>query len=181
MATSDQEYYKAFLQGYVAAFEALVLRHRHAVVYFTLAYTKNFESAEDIAQEVFAWFYLHPDRYQPRCQLKTFLFTIAKRRAIDLMRRQGKAAQTDLESVQGLADRKTLEDLVFHRETMEALEAAVKRLKPEYRQALWLTQWNGLSLAETGEILEKTVAATKVLVHRARKALRKEMEKEDSL
>ena len=109
------------------------------------------------------------------------MFTIAKRRAIDLMRRQGQAAQTGFESVQGLADRKTLEELVFHRETMEALDAAVKRLKPEYRQVLWLTQWNELSLAEAAEILEKTVAATKVLVHRARKALRKEMEKEDSL
>jgi RNA polymerase sigma-70 factor (ECF subfamily) len=50
-------------------------------------------------------------------------------------------------------------------------------LKPEYRQVLVLIYLNEFSMAETAEVMKRSVAATKVLSHRAKKSLKMILEK----
>ena len=53
-----------------------------------------------------------------------------------------------------------------------------KSIKPEYQNILYLIDIEGFSYKETAHILKKTDTNIKVLIHRARKALEKNVKKE---
>lgn len=167
----DKTLYKAFLEGDISGFEELVLRHRHNLVYFIMQYLKDFQSSEDIAQEVFAYIYLHPDRYLTKYEFKTYLFMLGKRRAIDYLRKHRRVDMVSVEEVQ-LEDVKSLEEIIYRNENSAAIREALKEMKPEYSQAIILLYLNGFSLTETAAIMDKPVSSVKVLSHRAKNKLK---------
>ncbi len=168
---SDKILYQAFLEGDISAFEELVLRYRHNLVYFILQFLKDYQSAEDIAQEVFAYIYVNPERYSSSYQFKTYLFMLGKRRAIDFLRKYRSRKYVPLEDVE-VEEIHSLEDIIFQKESARLIKQAIQEMKPEYRQVLVLIYLNGLSIAETAEVMNRSVAAIKVLSHRAKKSLK---------
>ena len=54
----------------------------------------------------------------------------------------------------------------------------MKKLKPEYRQVLWLIYFEDFSCAQAGKILKKSTHNTEMLVSRARRALKNQLIKE---
>lgn len=173
---SDNLLYSSFLKGDILSFEKLVIRHRHSLIYFIMQYVKSYQIAEDIAQEVFAYIYINPERYSSDYVFKTFLFMLAKRRAIDFIRKESRIQSIQLEEAD-LRDSNSLDDIIFKKEDIALLRGYINELKPQYRQVIILIDLNGLSLAETAKIMNKSVAAIKVLSHRAKKRLKQIMEK----
>ncbi|SHO43244.1 RNA polymerase sigma factor [Anaerocolumna xylanovorans] len=172
----DKTLYRAFLEGDISGFEELVLRHRHNLVYFIMQYLKDFHTAEDMAQEVFAYIYLHPDRYLTKYEFKTYLFMLGKRRAIDYLRKNSRVNMVSVDDLQ-LEDAKSLEDIIYQNENSKAVQEAIKEMKPEYSQAIILLYLNGFSLAETAAIMDKPVSSIKVLSHRAKNKLKEILQK----
>lgn len=173
---SDKSLYSAFLEGDISSFEELVIRHRHSLVYFLMQYIKSYQIAEDIAQEVFAYIYIMPERYSADYAFKTYLFMLGKRRAIDFIRKESKYQAVSLEETD-LRDTHSLDDIIFKRDDISNLRNYVKELKPEYRQVIILVDLYGLSLSEAAKVMDKSVSAIKVLSHRAKKRLKQMMEK----
>lgn len=173
---SDKSLYSSFLEGDIPSFEELVIRHRHSLVYFIMQYVKSYQIAEDIAQEVFAYIYSKPDQYSADYVFKTFLFMLGKRRAIDYIRKESKYQTISLDEAD-LRDASSLTDIIFQSHDFAILKEYVNELKLEYRQVIILIDLNGLSLAETAKIMDKSVSAIKVLSHRAKKRLKQIMEK----
>ena len=54
----------------------------------------------------------------------------------------------------------------------------MSRLKPEYRQTLWLLYFEEMSGKEAAAVMRKSVHAVETLAYCARLALRRELEKE---
>lgn len=172
---SDKSLYSSFLEGEISSFEELVIRHRHSLVYFIMQYIKSYQIAEDIAQDVFAYIYIKPELYSSEYEFKTFLFMLAKRRAIDFIRKEKKSSHIPLDEID-LADTTTLEEIIFKKEESVYVRKHLNELKPEYRQVILLIDFNGFSLAETARIMDKSVSAIKVLSHRAKKRLKRSLE-----
>lgn len=61
------------------------------------------------------------------------------------------------------------------RERLLAVEAAIRALPPEQREALVLSVFEGLAHAEIAEITDTTVKAVEVRIWRARKDLRERL------
>lgn len=171
---SDKSLYTAFKEGDLSSFEEIVIRHRHSLVYFLIQYVNTYENAEDIAQEVFAYIYLNPDQYNDEYSLKTYIFMIGKRRAIDMIRKLSKYQIVELEETL-VTDRLSLDDHIFKEEQLATLRAYINQLKPSDREVITLIDLNGFSLKEAAFILKKSVTATKVLSHRAKKRLKQKM------
>lgn len=171
---SDKSLYASFLEGDLASFEELVVRHRHGMVYFLMQFVKSFETAEDLAQEVFAYIYLNPERYSDDYEFKTFLYMLGKRRAIDHIRKDTRQEEISLEESM-LADHSSLVDSVSRRKDAAELRKHILELSSEDQKVITLIDLTGLSLAETAKILGKSVTAVKVQSHRARKRLKKIM------
>jgi RNA polymerase sigma-70 factor (ECF subfamily) len=84
--TPDERLMLLASHGDVAAFDALVSRHRPAVVALA-RYACGPDLAEEVAQAVFVSLWQHRGKYTPeRGSVRSWLLTIARHRGIDLMR-----------------------------------------------------------------------------------------------
>src|ERR1051326_8407279 len=72
----------------VAAFDALFARHRRAVFNYTLRVLGDVGAAEDLTQECFLRVWRARRHYQPTAAFRTWLFTIARRLALDALKRR---------------------------------------------------------------------------------------------
>jgi RNA polymerase sigma-70 factor (ECF subfamily) len=97
-ADDDDDLMRAYAQGDVRAFERLYARH-HGALYRFVRRVLGREAATH-ADEVFqdAWLRVvrARDRWQPQgATFRTWLFTLAHHRAIDVLRRSGREISTD--------------------------------------------------------------------------------------
>ena len=150
------------------SFEDIVIRHKDKLIYFIYRYVKNIDIAEDLAQDVFVYLLIHKEKYDFNYALKTYLFTIAKSKSLNYLKREKRIVQINENDVYDLQE---LEEKVFLNERKNNLQMAIKQLKPEYREAVYLADIEELSYKEIGEIMNKSESGIKVLIHRARKNL----------
>ncbi|MEY8414655.1 RNA polymerase sigma factor [Tissierella praeacuta] len=174
----DKILYKSFLEGSISSFETLVLRHKDNLIYFISRYTIDIFIAEDIAQDVFAYVYVYKERYNFDYSFKTYIYTLGRNKAIDYVRKQSKLKVIPFErDNEVLLDEDSLEEKVIKDEEKKLLLDSLKKLKPDYEKAIYLADFEELSYGEISKILGKTLGQTKVLIHRARKALKEIFEK----
>ena len=175
----DKTIYREFLEGSTSAFETLVIEHKDNLIYFISRYTGgDIYIAEDIAQDVFAYVYINKEKYNENYSFKTFIYTLGKNKAIDYVRKQSKQQLMtfDKDNDYLFEEAESLEDKIIKNEDNRSLLDSLKRLKPEYEKVIYLVALEELSYKEIGKILGKTLPQTKVLIYRARKALRLIME-----
>ena len=60
-----------------------------------------------------------------------------------------------------------------------AVRQALEEIKPEYKQVLWLFYFEEFSVPDIAKIIRKSKNNTSVLLHRAKAALKKQLEKEN--
>lgn len=85
---SDQELYLAFLKSDNEAFNTLVRKYRKSLISFIIKYVKNIETAEDLAQDTFVYMLINKKEYDFKYTFKTYLYTIAKSRAINYLKKE---------------------------------------------------------------------------------------------
>ena len=87
---SDKELYKKYLNGDNKAFEQLIIKYKNQIIFFISRYTKDISIAEDISQDVFVYILLNKKQYDFQYSFKTYIFMIAKCRAINYIKREKK-------------------------------------------------------------------------------------------
>ena len=97
-----KELYKEFLLGNNKSFEEIVKRHKNSIIYFIQRYTKSIDIAEDIAQDVFLYVLIHKKNYRFEYSLKTYLYTIAKSKALNYIKREKRIVTFSINSSSGL-------------------------------------------------------------------------------
>ena len=170
---TDKELYKEFLLGNNESFEEIVKRHKNSIIYFIQRYTKSIDIAEDLAQDVFLYVLIHKKNYRFEYSLKTYLYTIAKSKALNYIKREKRIVAIDEKEYENIKDVEELEEKVFKNERTENLKNAIQKLKLEYQNAIYLADIEELSYKEIGHILNKTTSNVKILISRARRALEK--------
>ena len=183
-AKGDQELYLLFLKNDNEAFNMLVKKYRKSLISFIIKYVKNIEIAEDLAQDAFVYMLINKKEYDFKYTFKTYLYTIAKSRAINYLKKEKKKIifdesymlNNDIESFE-----ETLDATLIRKEKYELLYKNLKNLKQDYKLAIYLADFQGFKYEEISRILNKTLPQTKMLIHRARKALKKLLKKEENL
>lgn len=174
---SDNDLYKQFLSGNILSFEELVLRHKDNLIYFLQRYVNDLYIAEDIAQDAFVYIYVYKDKFNFKFNIKTFIYTIAKNKAIDYIRKNSKTV-----SIEGYEDlelqENELEKKIIQNEEKRIVNEAIKRLKKDYQAALFLIDFQEFSYSEAAKILGKSLPQFRILIFRARKSLKSLLEKE---
>ena len=176
MNTEEQQYQR-FLEGDKKAFEYLVLQYKDHLIYFINRYVMNIHTAEDIAQDVFVDIYIKKERYHFRYRFKTYLYTIARNKAVDYIRKQRRQIpMVDMERLheEQMEEESLLEQLIWKEERQQLLDA-IKTLNSNYQALIILIDLEELSYQEAGKVLHKTVPQIKVSLHRARKALKERL------
>ncbi|HLI09925.1 MAG TPA: RNA polymerase sigma factor SigZ [Ktedonobacteraceae bacterium] len=136
---------------------------------FILRRVPDEQNAEDILQEVFLKVHLHIDALRDEQRLESWLYQIARNAIADYYRSRRK--ESDLPDTLLLpAVEDTLDDVV--RELIPCVRAMVDSLPDDYRQALILTEYEGLTQKEMGEQLGLSCSGAKSRVQRAREKLK---------
>lgn len=107
---TDKELYKEFLLGNNKSFEEIVIRHKDSIIYFIQRYTKSVDIAEDLTQDVFVYILMHKKNYRFEYSLKTYLYTIAKSKALNYIKREKRIVALDENQYEDLEE---LEEKVF--------------------------------------------------------------------
>lgn len=171
----DKILYNEFLNGNEKAFNILMGKYRNNLIYFITRYVKNIEIAEDIFQDVILYILENKEKYNSDYSLKTYLYTIAKSRAINYLK---KPDNKKIELNDNLKDEYLLEDIICSNERKEKIYTIINKLPKEYQLVIYLTKIEELSYKETAKIMDKTENQIKTLAHNAKSKLKKLLIKE---
>ena len=185
MARSDEQLVKLALGGSGEAYRDLVRRYQRPVYALIVRMVRNASDAEELAQDVFIKAYRALDRFDASRKFSSWLFKIAHNASIDWLRKrrlQTVALETDddrLDPLTVLADARaeTPEAAAQRGELAQAFEVALGRLRPEYREVMLLRFQEGLAYEEIAEVTGLALGTVKTHIHRARKAMARELER----
>lgn len=133
---------------------------------------------EEVVQEVLLTVHRVRHTYDPARPIRPWLAAIARRRSIDALRRRGRTTAHEISddtAYETFADPRANRSLEVSAAT-EGLGEAIAGLSPPQREAIELLKLRELSLAEASSLSGKSIAALKVNVHRAIKALRRRLQ-----
>ncbi len=172
-------------RGRQAAYRELIRRYERPVFSLVFRMVRDRELAEDLSQDTFIKVLQHIDRYRPEFKFSSWLFKIANNVAIDHLRRR----QLDTISMDGSPHAVTSEaveatsfdvsgggesalDRLEAKELGSAIEAAIGKLRPEYRACILLRHVEDKSYEEIAATLDLPLGTVKTYIHRARHELR---------
>ena len=167
------ELLRCYAEGDENALRAILDLYREGLIAFVDRYLHNTADAEDIAADTFAELALRPNRYNGTVSLKTYLYMIAKSRALNVLRRRSLRLTLGWEEAEGLPDgADSPEEKILKKERQRQARDALSRLKDDYRTALLLVYEEGLSYDEAGRVMKKTRKQVENLVYRAKQAVK---------
>lgn len=168
----DKKLYNDYLSGEKQAFEYLYNKYKSKIVYFIFNIVKDYEKAEDLAQETFI--YIMPNPMKNDVSFKYYVYLVAKSKAFNYRNIENRRNEIAEEY---LSNNKQIEndvlDVITKEESKKELLDAIELLDEKYKNAIYLVNIENLSYKETADILGETLSNTKSLVHRGKKQLRK--------
>lgn len=151
----DREIAARLCAGDERALARVVEYHGRLVTSLVRRLTGDAGAAEEVAQEVFVTLWTRPERFDPDLgSLRTFLAVLARRRAIDWLRRQDRARRRDeavSDTTAAVAD--DTAEHVTRRSEQERVRRAVAELPGDQRRAIELAYFAGLSSREVADAL----------------------------
>lgn len=149
---SDADLASRVAAGDRGALERLFHQHGGAVKSVAFRVLRDQALAEDVVQDTFVGLWRAPHRYDPaRGSLRTFLLTIAHRRAVDMVRSE--EARSRRESRPLEPDRFDLEEEVMTRDLSAQVRDALSGLADGEREAIVMAYFGGLSYVEVAQRL----------------------------
>jgi len=165
----DRRAYERLLREAVPFIRAVVA-HQH----------RRPDRLEEVVQEVLLAVHRVRHTYDPARPFRHWLAMIARRRSIDALRRRGRTEANEISdefAYETFADPAANRELEVSAAT-DGLGEAIAGLSPPQREAIELLKLREMSLKEASRASGRSVAALKVNVHRAIKALRQRLQGE---
>jgi RNA polymerase sigma-70 factor (ECF subfamily) len=111
-------------------------------------------AAEDVTQDVFLYVWEHPEAFEPeRGRLRTFLGTIAHRRAVDHVRREEARRRRGERDAALQVSVPDVDEMAMALVAAERVRAEVERLPGEQREAIELAYFGGRTYRQVAEEL----------------------------
>src|SRR5512134_1914985 len=159
---TDQDVVLLARAGQEAAYRELIRRYERPVFALLFRMVRDRELAEDLSQETF---------------IKALNAIESCRPELDTLSLDGSPHAETPEAMQATAlqigaRQESPLDTVEAKELGGAIEAAISRLRPEYRSCILLRHVEGRAYEEIAEILDLPLGTVKTYIHRARNELR---------
>ena len=175
---SGEELYRRFLKGDGEAFDGLVALYEDELFRFINGIVSDYHEAKHLMIEAFARLALGGRKYSEKSTLKTYLFAIGKNLALRYVKMRGREQHISYDEVIEtlIDDGETPYIFLEQKENKKLLWEAMNELKSEHRAVLILLYFEDMSYIQAGRAMKKTETQIRGLAHRAKKALKKELE-----
>ena len=118
--------------------------------------------AEDAVQDAFLTAWRRADTFMPeRAKASTWLLTLVHRRAVDLVRRENRRRAEPIDDTAEAPAAGTAEEVVWLRFERERVQAALRQLPDQQREALELAYYGGFTQSELAERLGQPIGTIK--------------------
>lgn len=172
----DQQDIQAVLAGDGQAYARLVQRYQGAVAARLWRFTRDRQQLEELVADVFVEAYTSLRSYRGEGEFAHWLGVIAVRVGYRYWKRRRRLQmETPLETWDGPIP--APDDPLEASEASRHLHALLDALPPRDRLVLTLLYWEGLSVAQAAKETGWSESMIKVQAHRARKKLRRRLEK----
>lgn len=161
----------------IPSFEELAASLSEQLTAYLARMTGNAADADDLLQETLIRIARALPTFEGRSSPKNWAYRIATNVAIDFLRKTKEGRFTEFGESE---DRSNVdeEDRLVLDEMNECVRGVIDGLPPDYRAALILFNLQGKSVAETAQILDISVSAAKVRIHRAKARLKEELNRQ---
>ena len=167
---SDEELYRQYLSGDETGLEELIRKYDNPLTLYINGYLHDVHEAEDLMIEVFS--YLFAKRPHIRDGgFRAYLYKAARHMA--LRHKSRRRIIFSLDNLTREAEAQTLvEEVVRTKERNQILHLCMDELNPDYREALYLTYFEGMSYQQAAEVMGKSVKQITNMVYRGKERLR---------
>ncbi len=170
--------YRRFLEGDDNGMFELVKDYRDGLMLYINSFVHDMHIAEECTEEVFVKLAIKKPKFHGKSQFKTWLYAIGRNLTLNYIRQARHITKISLESCAQMPDELDIERNFLKEEQKILLHQAIRKLKSEYQQVLYLSYFEDFSNAETAKIMHKTKRQIENLLYNARKSLKLELEKD---
>ena len=156
----------------------IIRDYKDGLILYLTSIVGNINIAEDLAEDTFVLLGTKKPKDKGKGTFRTWLYTIGHNVAIDYLRKKSRHNEILFDDLTGMTYEENLEISYVKEEQKIIIHQAMKKIKTEYRQVLWLVYFEELTNREAAAIMKKSVHSIENLVSRARKSLKSELERE---
>lgn len=172
--------YRRFLEGDDAGLERIIELYSDGLMLFIYELVRDIHAAEDLMEDAFAELIFRKGQFREDASLKTYLYRTGRNKALNYLRKNSLISFFGDNPVKEERDEtQDIESIVLGRERRREIFDAVDKLRPDYRQVVYLLYFEEMSYAQAGKVMSKTEKQIKNLAYRARQSLKEILKKEN--
>ena len=152
--------------------EEMYQQYAKPVYYFLLSLSHSPETAEELTAETFYQAIRSIHRYDGSCQLKTWLFQIAKNLWLKQCSKAKRESDFFHQNTPCKCTSEPMDEIVDASEEKITFYKKVNRLDEPYRTVIYLRLASNLTFEEIGQILDQSANWARVTYYRAKERLK---------
>ena len=166
-------------EGDESGLAEIIRDYRDGLIFYLIGFVNNIQVAEELAEDTFVLLGTKKPKDKGIGSFKTWLYTIGRNIALNHLKRRARLSEISVDDCPDLISEEENLEIVFIKEEQKIMvHRALKKLKPEYHQVLWLIYFENFSNKEVATVMKKSVHNVETLVYRARKSLKSQLEME---
>ncbi|MEG1874738.1 MAG: RNA polymerase sigma factor [Angelakisella sp.] len=178
MLEQDELVYYRYLDGDDSGLVELMERYGNRLTLYINGIIHDLHDAEDLMIEAFSRMVAKKPRLNDH-GFQAYLFKTGRNLALRYAAKNRLRASFGFEELEQEPEGAELvEDVVRQKELSNILRLSMAQIKPDYREALYLLYFEGVSRAEAAQIMKKAEKQIDNLAYRGKQALRLVLEKE---
>lgn len=181
--SEESEVIHQILNGKKDMYRTLVNRYSPMVFSIVRRFEKDDDEAEELAQQIFVKAYEKLDSFDMKSKFSTWLYSLAANHCRDYVKNIRRANKRFSEMEPDYLDQTMIDEETPYlnlevSEWKHRLMNAMNTLKEEYSEPFLMKYRDGMSYEAISERMDVSVSALKVRVHRARKELKEQLDKQ---
>ena len=170
-------------KGDKKAYEVLVLQYQDRLVFSIYKFLKDYELAQDIAQEAFVKAFKNIEKFRGDSSFYTWIYRIAINTAKNFLSSKSRKSEiyddeiTELKLSESAVTSENPENILEAEELRSLTMDAIQGLPDDIRTTLSLREFDGLSYEEIAEVQNCPIGTVRSRIHKGREILDKTFSK----
>jgi len=170
-------------KGDKKAYEVLVLQYQDRLVFSVYKFLKDYELAQDIAQEAFVKAFKNIEKFRGDSSFYTWIYRIAINTAKNFLSSKSRKTEIyddeimELKLSESAETSENPENILEAEELRSLMMDAIQGLPDDIRTTLSLREFDGLSYEEIAEVQNCPIGTVRSRIHKGREILDKTFSK----